>query len=249
MIFVSRFFETLTQNAAAFLNVVIPSTCPICKTLTDESPALCAACWKTLHFVSPPFCRSCAYPLEISDVPMPLCGKCAMNPLDLDATRTALVYDHYSKFLIMRYKHGNDLYLASIFTKWLQQFGEDLIQNADLIVPVPLHPRRLFKRGYNQAAILSNRLSHLTGIPTNPCLLERTHHTPSQGHLTPKARQENLKGAFAVSKKYTASIKGQRILLVDDVMTTGTTLNECAKALKKGGATEVTALVLARAIL
>jgi len=229
--------------------IVFPNVCPECKTLVSEDVSLCIQCWRRLHFISPPFCKMCAYPLDVGDTDLPLCGRCCENPLDLEDARAAVVYSTLSKSLIMRYKHGDALDLLPLFIKWLQQAGQDLIQMADLLAPIPLHPWRLLQRGYNQAALLSNALSKVTGIPTYPNLLKRLYPTKSQGHLSPQARIQNLKGVFAISLKYQNLICDQHILLIDDVMTSGATLNECAKLLKKYGAKTVSGLVISRAIL
>jgi len=158
-------------------------------------------------------------------------------------------YDNASKGLILTFKYGDRLDHAPAFARWLDRTGRTLLDDTDLIVPVPLHRWRLWKRRYNQASILAARLARLSGRPFDPLALERKRATKNQGEMpSAKARRRNVLGAFRVPAKKADVVKDRNILLVDDVFTTGATLDACARALKRAGAKRVDALALARVV-
>jgi ComF family protein len=158
-----------------------------------------------------------------------------------------MAYDDASKGAVLALKRSDRLEFADLFSLWLRRAGQSLLDEADLIVPVPLHRWRLWARRYNQSALLAQRLSHLSRKPFDPFVLTRTRSTPSQGVMpSAKARARNMRGAFRVPPSQTAKIDGRRVLLVDDVLTTGATLEACARALKRGGAEKVLVLTIAR---
>ena len=188
-------------------------------------------------------------PFDIDPGGETICGPCHAKAPDFDRARALLRYDDASKSLILGFKHGDRLDRAPAFARWLERTGRPLLVETDMIVPVPLHRWRLWKRRYNQAAILAERLARLCGRPHDPLLLERKRATPSQGEMpSAKARRRNVLGAFRVPPGKTAQVRGRNILLVDDVFTTGATLNACARALKRAGAARVDALTLARVV-
>ena len=174
------------------------------------------------------------------------CAACLTHPPAYDAARAALVYDDASRPLILKFKHGDRTHAVRSFTPWLARAGADLLDGADLIVPVPLHRWRLIARRYNQAALLGTALSAASGVPHDPRLLIRRRATKSQGHMTAAARAANVRGAFAVAKGQAAALKDKTVILIDDVYTTGATVEACAKTLKRAGAREVRVLALAR---
>ncbi len=158
-------------------------------------------------------------------------------------------YDQSSKPLILRFKHSDRLEYAPAFARWLERLGHALLSEADLIVPVPLHRWRLWARRYNQAAVIAEKLSRVSGKPWDALALIRRRATQSQGAMpSAKARRRNVLGAFRVAPVAAAKIKDRTILLVDDVVTTGATLDACARALKRAGAARVYALTLARVV-
>ena len=159
-------------------------------------------------------------------------------------------YDDRSKALIIGFKHADRTEATGRFGAWLRQAGGDLVAEADLVTAVPLHWRRLLKRRYNQAALLAGALARTReGLAFRPDLLVRTRATPSQGRLTRRQRQQNLRGAIALNPARRDEAKDRRVLLVDDVMTTGATLEACSRVLLKAGARRVDVLVLARVLL
>lgn len=156
-------------------------------------------------------------------------------------------YDDASKQAILALKRADRLDLVRLFSQWLGSAGRELIRAADIVVPVPLHRRRLWQRRYNQSALLAQRLVSGAGKQFDPFLLVRTRPTPSQAEMpSPKARRRNMQGAFRVPENRRRQVAGKVILLVDDVLTTGATVEACARALKRAGAAKVLVLTIAR---
>jgi ComF family protein len=237
------------QGAGRALDVLFPPLCVGCRGRISEAHSLCAACWNTIAFIEGAVCARCGTPFEVDPGDETLCAACHASPRDFMRARALLRYDEASKPLILRFKYGDRLDQAPAFARWLERTGRPLFSDADLIVPVPLHRWRLWKRRYNQAAILGERLARLCGRPCDPLALERKRPTKSQGEMTSaKARRRNVLGAFGVPAAKLTQIKQRNILLVDDVFTTGATLDACARALKRAGAARVDALTLARVV-
>ncbi|MEC8776511.1 MAG: ComF family protein, partial [Pseudomonadota bacterium] len=163
-----------------------------------------------------------------------------------DAARAALVYDDTSREIILRFKHADRTRYANAFGVWISRAGAELVPVADVVVPVPLHPRRLIGRRYNQSLLLARAVARLGRLPVIPDALRRLRNTPSQGSLSRGARHRNVQGAFSLRGR--AEVVGKSILLIDDVYTTGATVEACTHALKKGGAARVYVLTLARVI-
>ena len=243
------FLRSLPQLA---LNAVLPPRCLACGALVERSGALCADCWPEVAFIAPPYCACCGLPFEYDLGPEALCGACTREPPAYDRARAVMRYNDASRRLILAFKHGDRTEGAPAYGAWLARAGADLIAGADMILPVPLHRWRLLSRRYNQAALLAQALGRETGLPVVTDLLLRRRHTPSQGRLSPAARRRNVAGAFAVRASGRASGKarlaGRRVLLVDDVYTTGATIEACARVLRRGGAAAVSVLVLARVL-
>ncbi|MDG2482801.1 MAG: ComF family protein, partial [Alphaproteobacteria bacterium] len=180
--------------------------------------------------------------------PGALCGGCLAHPPAFDLARSALRYNDMAAKLIIGFKRSDKLHHLAAFTQWLERAGESLIGGADMICPVPFHPTRLWRRRFNQSALLANALAKRTGKPAVPDLLIRRRATPSQGGLNRRQRIENLRGAIAVRAKRSGAVKGSSVLVIDDVMTTGATVDACAKALKRAGAVHVAVTTLARVV-
>lgn len=157
-----------------------------------------------------------------------------------------MIYNDGCKRLILGFKHGDRLHPAPALAEWMLRSGKDFWQEVDLIVPVPLHRWRLLKRRYNQAAVLANELSRIGSKPVSTTALKRIRSTPPQGKLNRKQRQQNIKGSIRVNPSCASEIKDRVIVLIDDVMTTGATINECSRMLLKAGAKKVFVLTLAR---
>lgn len=232
-----------------FLDIFFPPLCMSCRKRVAEPHALCPACWSAIAFIAGAVCAKCGTPFESDPGGETLCGPCHANPHSFDRARSLFKYDDASKGLVLGLKHGDRLDHVPGLARWLGRTGAELLNNTDMIVPVPLHRWRLWKRRYNQAALLAEQLSRWSGKPHLPLLLQRTRPTPSQGEMTSaKARRRNVLGAFKIPPGSRENLRGRRVLLVDDVFTTGATLDACARALKRAGVARVEVLTLARVV-
>ncbi len=236
----------LDKLPALALNAVLPPRCLACGEMVARSGALCGPCWSEVEFLAPPLCACCGLPFEYDTGPEALCGECTRSHPAYERARAVMRYNDASKRLILGFKHGDRTEGAPAYGAWLARAGATLIAEADLIAPVPLHRWRLLGRRYNQAALLAHALGRATDLPVVSDLLLRRRFTRSQGRLSPVARKRNVAGAFAVKTARAAGLAGRRVLLIDDVLTTGATVSACARALRRGGAAAVEVLVLAR---
>lgn len=226
------------------LDLLLPPQCLGCGALVDEPGALCASCWGGVQFLGEPLCAVCGFPFELDPGPGTLCGACRASPPPYRRARAVMRYDDASKNLILRFKHADRTDAAPAFGRWLARAGEALLADAEVIAPVPLHRWRLFHRRYNQAGLLAAQLGHFAEVV--PDLLTRHRHTPTQGGMDRSGREGNVKGAFTVARPHL--VRGRSVLLVDDVLTTGATLAECARVLLRAGAQAVDVLALARVV-
>ncbi len=240
---------SIVQTAIAkCFDLVIPPRCLACKAMVDCQGSLCSSCWQQIDYITAPQCKICGFPFEYHYADKSLCGACLQEQPIFNQARSTFIYTDASKPLILRFKHADGIHAALTFGKWMANAGKELLDNADLLLPVPLHWTRLFTRRYNQAALLVNSLAQETGIPAYNDILTRNRYTPSQGQRTPRQRKLNVSGAFNVAKKHQQLIVDKRLLLVDDVYTTGATVNACAKSLLKHGVAAVDVLTLARIV-
>jgi len=231
------------------LDLLYPPLCIACRGQVAEPGSLCAACWQTINFLDGPACHCCGLPFDLDPGSETLCASCIADPPSFDRARAVMRYDEKSRGPILAFKHGDRLDLVPGFVRWLYRVGQPLLAEADLIIPVPLHSRRLWSRRYNQAAELARSLGKSSGKAIDPMALRRVRATPSQGAMpSASARQRNMRGAFQVPDSYGAAISGRNVLLIDDVLTTGATVNACARVLKRAGAGKVHVLALARVV-
>lgn len=240
---------TLDRLAARALDFVLPPRCLGCGETVDRQGELCATCWAPLRFLHEPWCARCGWPLP-HDGPGPqLCAACHERPPPWDRGRAALAYDEASRGLVLRFKHAERIEGAATFARWMAAAGKDLLVDAELILPVPLHRWRLLRRGYNQSGLLAAELARLTGRPWSPSLLFRSRATASQQGLGAADRRANVTAAaFRVPDRRKPVVAGRRLLLIDDVLTTGSTLGACTRVLRAAGAASVDVLVLARVV-
>lgn len=226
------------------LDVVWPRT-----TLDDAAPAAGAgwsgAAWSKVRFLEAPWCETCGALFEHDRGEGARCLPCETEPPAFDRARAACLYDEASRELVLQFKHGDRLEHARLFAGWLSRAARELIVDSEAIVPVPLHRSRLLKRRYNQAAEIARPLSRLTGLPYLPDAMVRAKPGGQAGRSASGRRRE-VQGAFAVPEARHSLVQGRRILLVDDVMTTGATAAACARALKRAGAIAVQVAVVAR---
>lgn len=228
------------------VDAVFPPLCLYCEREVAHAQTVCASCWKAMHFISAPFCTQCGAPFEVMADPNTKCVECLTFPPLYQKGRSVILYNDYARHFILGFKQNDKMHFAPALANWMFQAGKDLWPEIDLIVPVPLHWKKLWWRRFNQSAVLSRLLSQKSGKPI--CLegLKRIRNTKAQRLLDKDARLKNLAGAFAVNLKQLEKLKGKSILLVDDVLTTGTTVNECIKVLHKAGISSVYVLTFAR---
>jgi ComF family protein len=225
---------------------VLPPRCLACGTIVDEPDALCSSCWAGMTFFAPPWCAVCGLPFPHPMGEEAVCADCARQKPSWDRARAVMRYDKHSRHLVLALKHGDRTHVARALGRWMGRAGAELLEGADMIMPVPLHWTRLFTRRYNQAGLLAHAVRAAGGPPVMADWLVRRRRTSSQGRLGPVARVRNVRGAFAVRRG--CDVKGKRIVLVDDVLTTGATVEECARVLRRGGAAFIGVLTLSRAV-
>jgi ComF family protein len=236
----------LRRAATALLDLLLPPRCLACGGTVAEAGTLCVQCWRAITFLGAPCCACCGLPFEFAPAAPAICGACARATPAFDRARAVMRYDEASRALILAFKHGDRLHLAPAFGTWLKRAGGALVSEAEVAVPVPLHWTRLFARRYNQAAVLAHALHSAGGPPVGADWLVRRRRTPSQGKRNAEGRARNVRAAFAV--KPGRDVRGKRVLLIDDVFTTGATVAECARVLRRAGAAAVDVLTLARTV-
>lgn len=204
--------------------------------------------WGAVTFLDEPCCHICGFPFEFDEGALALCGRCSIKKPVYDVCRAGFKYDDASRPLVLGFKHGGRTEGLKIFAAHMCRAGRTILEDADYLVPVPLHISRRVKRRYNQSALLASSLSKISTPSFDPDILMRNRATSTQGGRSASSRRRNVQGAFSVRQAAMARLKGSNIVLVDDVMTTGATLEACARALKRAGAAKVCALTLARVV-
>jgi ComF family protein len=246
----SAALPVLRRYGSAVLDLILPPQCLKCgeivETSTRSAGALCAACWHEVAFTAPPLCDACGLAFEFDLGPGAVCASCARGRPVFSRARSVFAYDENSRALVLAFKNRDRTDAVPAFARWMTRAGADLLEQADVIVPVPLHWTRLFRRRFNQAALLAAAVAGLSERPWAPDVLVRRRRTAPLGHMSPAMRRRNLQGAFRVRASGTSLIAGRRVLLIDDVLTTGTTVGACARALLGAGADAVDVLTLAR---
>jgi ComF family protein len=227
------------------ITIILPSVCPNCRRESVTPHLLCADCWNAITFIQKPLCNCCGTPLAFAADQL-MCVPCLANPPVFDSGRSVFTYSGLGRDLVLRFKHSDATHLSRCLAPFLKSVGQEFFQSADYIMPVPLHRWRLFKRQYNQATLLARAVSSLVDRPVLTNCLIRKKATQSQGHKTIKERKKNVKQAFEVINP--DIIKGKTVVLIDDVWTTGATIEACTKTLKKSGANRVFVLTLARVV-
>lgn len=229
------------------LDAVIPPRCLQCGSVVANSGALCADCFEKITFITAPICYRCGVPFTdvyIGDSDLMACGACTAHPPVFGRARAVVIYDEHSRSLVTRLKYADRTDMAPALGRWMARAGQALLEEADVIFPVPLHRWRMLTRTYNQSAYLARHIAQLSGVPSEYNALRRVKATPSQGGLSASARKRNVSAAFAITKP--GKVSGKRVILIDDVLTTGATLNACSRTLYQAGASTVDALVVGR---
>ena len=238
-------------SRAAFgfaFDVTLPPLCPACRDLVGDQGGLCAPCWSKLAFITPPYCERLGIPFVYDPGPGILSMEAIADPPAYQRARAAVRFDETARTLVHAFKYGDRIDLAPTMARWMAQAGHELLAEADALVPVPLHWRRFWARRFNQAAELAKTISSLSGVPVSHEALKRVRATAQQVGLNESERAVNVEGAFRVPAEQRADVRGRRLVLIDDVLTSGATVDTCARALLRAGAVNVDVLVFARVV-
>jgi ComF family protein len=233
---------TAGRSVADFL---YPPGCIGCAAPTGDAHALCAACWRQMPFIARPYCERLGTPFAFDSGPGLVSPAAMAAPPDFGRARTVARYEGPARELVHRLKYGDRLDLAPSMGAWMASAGSEILAGADLLVPVPLHRWRLWRRRHNQAAVLAHAVSRVADVPARHDVLARVRSTRPQVGLSRNERAENLRGAFRAGPTAPAALAGVRVVLVDDVMTTGATANAAARVLLRAGAAQVDVLTFA----
>ncbi len=229
------------------LDFLFPPSCPICNEIVSENGLLCSDCWAGFNWIANPKCYICGYPFSANlDLgPRPMCPVCAANENELDFIRAACVYDDVSKNIMLPFKYANKLKYSKVMTGAMIGAIRDLEMDVDIVLPVPLSNRRLWKRGYNQATVLARPIAKFFNVKMDLFSVVRKHRE-DMGHKNKSARLKNISGVFHINNP--EKFRDKNVLIVDDVMTTGSTFSELNKVLKRAGAKSVSGVVFCRVV-
>ncbi len=246
---VSEIAKRIAKNVLnSGLQAAFPPGCLKCGDPLEGPGSLCNICWPQMTFISEPCCETCGFPFEYSPTTSLICGNCLRKAPSFSKARAVLKYDAACRDMILAFKHADQTRNAPAFAKWMHRAAQELIDDCDVICAVPLHPFRLHWRRFNQSALLTRELALLSKKPPIPDLLFRKRPTRSQGGLNASARRRNVQGAFAPNPKRLSHLENARVLLIDDVLTTGATVEACSKALLNAGAAKIDVLTLCRVV-
>ncbi len=226
-------------------DLVLPPVCLNCHEPLASHGSLCAQCWRQIEFIRAPLCDRLGVPLPFDSGEVSLSSAALRRAPDYGRARAIARFDGMMRELVHGLKYTDRHELIDLFAPMLRSAGDGLLAKADCVIPVPLHRTRLWRRRFNQAALLARRLGHDTGLPALFDVLHRVKRTPSQVNLSWQARRDNVAAAFAVLPERAHNVRARHVLLIDDVITTGATIEACARVLKAAGAKEVDVLALA----
>ncbi len=232
----------LKSAANWVLDLALPPRCPGCATITGQPTSFCADCWSRIEWLGDAGCKSCGLPLEATDIET--CAACLARPPIIGRTRAAVAYGETTRTLPLRLKYSRKVALARTMARFMRPLLDPA--GEPLLVPVPLHRSRLWARGFNQAALIAEELARSGGLEHEPLALRRRKRTNALKGMSPLQRRREVAGAFEIFDK--GAVTGRKIILVDDVLTTGSTANACAKVLLRAGARQVDLVCWARVV-
>ncbi|MFZ2995277.1 double zinc ribbon domain-containing protein [Sphingobium sp.] len=228
------------------LDYALPPRCPGCGAIVGEDHGFCLTCWSGMEFLGEPCCARCGVPFEHDMGAGAECGACLADPPPFDSARAVLAYGDVARTVALRLKYGRRIGLARLIARQMVRHVGDVDGDPPVIVPVPLHRWRLWGRGFNQSALIADHLGRLTGLAVDRHGLQRVRRTQPLRGMNGKARAKAVQGAFALAQGH--GLKGRRVVLVDDVHTSGATAAACARILRRGGVTDIRLLCWARAM-
>ena len=240
--------KPLRTLGGVLLDVLYPPVCLSCDAPVATADTLCPACFRKLRPITAPMCPVLGVPFEVSLGPGALSAEAIADPPPFDRARSAVVYNDVARALVGKLKYGDRPELARLCARLMAQAGAELLGGDAVLVPVPLHRTRQFARRYNQSTELARALGTLTGLPVDPVLANRRKNTRQQVGLSGEARRRNVAGAFQPHADLISRLRGRRAIIIDDVITTGSTVKAVARALKAGGAERIDVLSFARVV-
>jgi ComF family protein len=238
----------LSGAAGIVVNLALPPTCLACRRPVGATGGLCSHCWSRAGFIERPFCERLGTPFPHDAGEQLLSPAAIADPPAYERARAVARYSDVTRELVHLLKYGDRLDLAPSLGQWMARAGAELLADADALVPVPLHWARLWQRRFNQSAALAHAVAAVASVPVADQVLVRTRATPPQIGLARAERARNVQGAFAVPRAARIDVKGKKLVIVDDVLTSGATADACARVLRRAGAANVDVLVLARVV-
>jgi ComF family protein len=229
------------------LDIALPTLCVACREPVDGE-GVCAECWAKLSFIEPPYCPRLGIPFVYDPGPELLSMEAIANPPAFARARAAVRYDDVARSLVHALKYQDRTDLAPTMGRWMARAGRELLKDADVLIPVPLHWRRGWSRRYNQSGALARVIERHSGVPLASEALRRVRRTEQQIGLSRTQRASNVQGAFKVAPERNGDVAGRRVILIDDVLTSGATIDACARALLRAKAASVDVLVFARVV-
>ena len=227
------------------VNIIFPAKCVVCNVLTSEDLLICSECWKDIEFIVDPKCERCGFPFDFDAGSGALCAECHREPPFFDKAFSLFKYSKHSKSFIHKLKYHDQLHIASFLAKLVSHKLQNLYEYR-VVIPVPMHAKRIRERLYNQSAVLAGQIAKISKLDFLPnALIKKRYDTP-QSKLSGQERKRNVLNSFAVSDNDKKFIEDKRVILVDDVYTTGSTVNECSKALKRAGCKKILVITMAR---
>ena len=234
--------EALRTAARWALDFALPPRCAGCGIIVADVHSFCPDCWRCIEFLGDSGCATCGMPLEATD--LKTCGRCLAKPPRIARTRAAVAYDDLSRGLAIRLKYGRKVAIARTMARYMAPLVAT--DGQPVLVPVPLHRARLWRRGFNQSALVAQELSRRLGIATDPFAIRRVKRTPALKGMSLIQRRKTVAGAFKVTDR--CAVEGKTVILIDDVLTTGSTADACARTLQRAGAARVDLVSWARVV-
>jgi ComF family protein len=238
--------SALRSLASSAVDFALPPRCPACGTIVADPHRFCLSCWQALTFLGDPCCVRCGLPFEYGGEGEVECGRCLAEPPPFDRLRAAVAYGEVARNVALKLKHGGRPGIAETLAAFMLRHVR--ASSDAMLVPVPLHRWRIWRRGYNQAALIAAALARRSGLAAENEVLRRTRATPMLRGLGRRERALAVRGAFKVTAAGRALLRGRPVILVDDVYTSGATAGACARALKRAGAARVDILCWARVV-